>query len=69
MVLVVGVPVLMLHALMRVLVLMCFREMQIDADRHKHARDDQLSRQRVPKHQHGEGRTNEWGAMNGAQEK
>lgn len=42
MVLVVDVPVLMLHSLMRVLVLVCFGQMQVDAGRHEQSRNDQV---------------------------
>lgn len=62
MMLVVGMPMLVLQTLMRVLVLMCSRRVEVDADRHEHARDNQLRRNWLLKHEHRERRTDDRGA-------
>jgi hypothetical protein len=50
MVLVVDVPVLMIHSLMRMLMLVCFGQMQVDACRHEQSRNDQARRDRLLEH-------------------
>lgn len=48
------------HWLVDVLVIMTFRQMQPDANRHEHSRREELDSDRLRKHDNRDGRPKEW---------